>query len=144
MKRLKSKHANAALGALTAMFMLACGGGPITIHGRLVDNTSAPLHRVEVASEPDTQLALTNERGQFALTQRVNDGSPIPPGTYTLTFVKDGFKDLVREIVATGGRVDLAEVMMTPLTAEVGPASPEPTKQVKPTSDTTSTPVKGT
>jgi hypothetical protein len=144
---MKARHRGYVLVAgLISLLMLACGGGPITIGGRVVDNRGTPIPRADVETRPETDSVVTNSRGFFVLKQRLNDmgeAIPIPSGTYRLVVKKYGFEDVEFVVNVDGGKTRLKDLIMNPRTPDIGEAAPEVTEGPAATRGGTSTPTTG-
>lgn len=130
-----------------ALFMLtACGGGPITLGGRVVDHRGSPVPKAEVSTVPETDVVVTNARGFFILRQRINDlgeTEPIPAGDYKILVRKFGFEDLGFEVTVEGGQTRVADLVMKPRTPDIGETAPEATEERQTAPDEASVPKAG-
>lgn len=131
------------VGALT---LVACGGGPISIGGRVVDHRGTPVQKAEVATQPETDVVVTNSRGFFVLRQRINDlgeTEPIPAGTYRIMVRKFGFEDLDFEVTVDGGQTRVADLILQPRTPDIGETAPEALEEKEIAPDESSIPKTG-
>lgn len=130
-------------GVLT---LVACGGGPISIGGRVVDHRGTPVSKAEVATQPETDVVVTNSRGFFVLRQRINDlgeTEPIPGGTYRIMVRKFGFEDLDFEVTVEGGQTRVADLILNPRTPDIGETAPEALEEKEIAPDESSIPKTG-
>lgn len=130
-------------GTLT---LVACGGGPISIGGRAVDNRGTPVAKAEVSTQPETDVVVTNSRGFFVLRQRINDlgeTEPIPPGVYRIMVRKFDFEDRNFEVNVEGGQTRVEDVILQPRTPDIGETAPEAIEEKPVDSDAASTPKTG-
>lgn len=135
-----------ALIALAASTLLACGGGPISIGGRVIDHRGTPVPKAEVATAPETDVVVSNTRGFFVLRQRINDlgeTEPIPPGTYRIMVRKFGFEDLDFEVTVDGGQTRVKDLVMKPRTPDIGETAPEALEEKETAPDEASIPKTG-
>lgn len=129
-----------------ALLLVACGGGPITIGGRVVDNRGTPVPKAEVSTQPETDVVVTNSRGFFVLRQRINDlgeTEPIPAGVYRIMVRKFGFEDRNFEVSVEGGQTRVEDVILQPRTPDIGETAPEAIEEKPVDSDAASTPKTG-
>ncbi|MEE2787832.1 MAG: carboxypeptidase-like regulatory domain-containing protein [Myxococcota bacterium] len=129
-----------------ASVFIACGGGPISIKGRIVDERGAPISKAEVATKPETDVVVSNSRGFFVLRQRITDlgeTEPIKAGIYRLLVRKFGFKDTSIKIRAQGGKLRVQDLILKERTAEFVDTAPSPGEEQKVRSDETSPPKQG-
>ncbi|MEZ4468267.1 MAG: carboxypeptidase-like regulatory domain-containing protein [bacterium] len=135
------------LAAPALAALVACGGGPITIGGRVVDHRGSPLAKAEVQTEPETDVVVSNNRGFFLLRQRINDlgeTEAILPGVYRVKVRKFGFEDLDFEVkVEDDGPAKVSDLVMQPRTPDIGETAPEVTDERPVTAGETSVPVSG-
>ena len=86
-----------ALGIVCVLGFSACGAGPLSIKGRIIDDKDTPIQKAEIATQPETDVVVSNSRGFFLLRQRITElgeTKPIEPGRYRVTVRKFGFEDL--------------------------------------------------
>lgn len=129
-----------------ALTLVACGGGPISIGGRVVDHRGTPVPKAEVTTLPETDVVVTNTRGFFVLRQRINDlgeTEPIPPGAYRIMVRKFGFEDRNFEVEVEGGQTRVEDVILNPRTPDIGDTAPEALEEKPIESDDASTPKVG-
>ena len=129
-----------------ALLLVACGGGPIAMMGRVVDHRGTPVQKAEVVTEPQTDLVVTNSGGYFVLRQRINERGetePIPKGVYRIHVRKFGFEDLHFQVKAEGGPVKITDLIMKPRTPDIGEAAPEVLPEEERTKDDSSIPMTG-
>lgn len=129
-----------------ALVLAACGGGPISIGGRAVDNRGTPVAKAEVSTQPETDVVVTNSRGFFVLRQRINDlgeTEPIPPGVYRIMVRKFDFEDRNFEVNVEGGQTRVEDVILQPRTPDIGETAPEAIEEKPVDSDAASTPKTG-
>ena len=121
----------------------ACGGGPVSIGGRVLDDQGAAIAKAEVTTRPETDIVITNSKGFFILRQRITDSGetePIGPGTYELLIRKFGFEDLTRSIKCEGGKLRVPDVVMNPRAPDIGESAPDVTEEVETDPGETSSP----
>jgi len=121
-----------------ALSLMACGGGPIVLKGRIMDASGTPLSRVQVHTDPATDSVISNERGHFVIAQKITEVAPpqatksnkrkvvlgtISPGTYRVRVTKDKYHEQWITVELTGGEYQLGEVVLAPKT---GPFPVEP------------------
>jgi hypothetical protein len=129
-----------------ALLLGACGGGPVYIVGKVVDDRGAPIAKAEVDSVPETDLVVTNSRGVFVLRQRINEmdeTEAIKPGAYKIRIRKFGYEELAFELKVEGGRVRLKNKVMREETPDIGEAAPTKTADPEASPDDLSTPTQG-
>lgn len=145
-KRVLRTGFQGALAAIVSVACVACGGGPISLGGRVVDPTGSAIQKAEVSTEPETDVVVTNSRGYFVLRQRINEvgeTEPIKPGVYRLVVRKLGFQDLAIEAKIEGGPVRVADLQMKPRTLDIGDTRPEELEEREVEPDQSSTPKAG-
>ena len=131
---------------LGAAVLTACGGGPIAIKGRVVDERGAPISKAEVATKPETDVVVSNSRGFFVLRQRITElgeTEPIKAGIYRLLVRKYGFIDTNIKIKAEGGKLRVKDLVLKERTAIFTDTAPSPGEEQKVRSDETSPPKQG-
>lgn len=144
-RRLRSAPLMWTCWGITALLLAACST-PTLIKGRVVDARGAPIAKAVIETTPPTDSVVTNSRGFFVLRQRLSstgDPEPLPPGAYRVRVTKTGFEDLDRDVVARGGTVELAQLVLQPRTLDVGEAAPEALKDKPTLHDDTSPPMVG-
>ncbi len=130
------------LGVL-AFGLSACGGGPVSIGGRILDDQGAPIAKAEVTTQPETDIVITNSRGFFILRQRITDSGetePIGPGKYELLVRKFGFEELVQTITCEGGKMRVPDVVLKPRAPDIGESAPDVTEEIETDPGETSSP----
>lgn len=135
-----------ALLLLAAGVLTACGGGPISIGGRVIDHRGTALPKAEVFTQPETDVAVTNTSGFFVLRQRINEvgeTEPIKPGVYRIVVRKFGFEDVAFEVTVEGGKTRVADLVMKPRTPDIGDTAPDVTEERETEPDEGSTPTTG-
>ncbi len=143
---LERRAFRALLVATVCLLSTACGGGPISLGGRVLDDTGAAIKKAEVSTEPETDVVVTNSRGYFILRQRINEvgeTEPIKAGVYRLVVRKLGFQDLAIEASVEGGPVRVADLRMKPRTLDIGDTRPEQLEENEVEPDQSSTPKAG-
>ncbi len=134
-----------ALAAL-AVLTVACGAGPVSIGGRVVDHRGTPIQKAEVVTLPETDVSLTNSRGFFVLRQRINDQGEteaIAAGRYTIKVRRFGFEEMAFQVDVEGGPTRVPDLIMKPRTPDIGEAAPDVTADPEREPDETSTPTLG-
>ncbi|MFN3202144.1 MAG: carboxypeptidase-like regulatory domain-containing protein [Bradymonadia bacterium] len=132
--------------ALLAAVLVGCGGQPVSLVGRITDETGAPIPKAEVFTEPDTDVVLTNPKGFFNIRQRINETGeiePIPPGVYRVRVRKFGFEELGLEIKVEGGPNKVEDLVMKVLTPDIEETAPDPTADPEREPDEASVPIIG-
>ncbi len=140
MKRLRT------IGMAT-LLCLGCGGGAVSIAGKVVDHRGEPLHKAEVVTEPETDIVVTNSRGFFVLRQRLNDfgeTEAIPTGVYRIMVRKFGFEDLAFEVNVEGGPTRVNDLVMKPRTPDIDETAPDIMREDDRKMEDSSTPIQGT
>ena len=116
--------ARGAAFGLVACTLVACGASPISIHGRVVDDNGSPIPKAEIATEPATDVVVSNGRGFFLLRQRITElgeTARIQAGKYRITIRKFGYEDLSFAIpVREGKNVIKQSIVMKERTADMG------------------------
>lgn len=131
---------------LFGLLCVACGGGPISVAGRVVDHRGTPIAKAEVATSPETDVTVTNNRGFFILERQFNEvgeTQPIPPGTYVINVKKFGFQDLSLEVTVESGPSRVDDLVMQPRTPDIGETAPDVTEERETQPDEGSTPKTG-
>lgn len=108
--------------------LTACGSGPTSIMGRVVDHQGTAVSKAEVVSEPQTDLVVTNSKGFFILQQRINElgeSTEIPAGVYQIIVRKFGYQELIVNAKADGGPLKLPDLMLQPRTPDIGDSAPQ-------------------
>lgn len=126
--------------------LTACGAGPISISGRVVDHQGTPVQKAEVVTEPQTDLVVTNSRGFFVLRQRINElgeTEAIPAGVYKIVVRKFGFQDLAFNATVEGGPVKVTDLVLQPRTPDIGETAPDVLTEEERAPDETSVPNTG-
>lgn len=134
-----------ALAALSSL--VACGGGAVSIAGKVVDHRGEPVPKAEVVTEPETDIVVTNSRGFFVLRQRLNDfgeTESIPEGVYKIMVRKFGFEDLAFEVNVEGGPTRVDDLVMKPRTPDIEETAPDVLDERETAPDDQSVPVQGT
>lgn len=137
---------NRIMTFLLGLACVACGGGPISIAGRVVDHRGTPVAKAEVASQPATDIVVTNTRGFFVLRQTITDmgeTAPIGPGKYLITVKKFGFQDLTFEVAVEDGPSKVDDLVLQPRTPDIGETAPDVTEERETQPDEGSTPKTG-
>ena len=132
--------------SLVVMFVTACGGGPIVIRGRIVDQSGIPVRKAEVYTEPKTDFVVSTSRGGFTIQQRLNELDeiePIQPGVYRIHVSKFGFEKYSFDVKAEGGAVKVPDVILQPRTPDIGEAAPDVSEEVKRGAGDVSIPING-
>lgn len=145
-KRLTGALVRWLLPLAAAVTLVACGGGPISVGGRVVDHRGTPVPKAEVSTMPETDVVVTNSRGFFVLRQRINDlgeTEPIPPDTYRIMVRKFGFEDLDFEVTVEGGTTRVADLILKPRTPDIGETAPEALEEKEIAPDESSIPKTG-
>lgn len=144
--RIVDRIARLTLFAAAALSLVACGGGPISLGGRVVDHRGTPVPKAEVSTEPETDVVVTNSRGFFVLRQRINDlgeTEPIPANTYRIMVRKFGFEDLDFEVTVEGGQTRVDDLILKPRTPDIGDTAPEALEEKEIAPDESSIPKTG-
>lgn len=135
------------IGAVALAASLAgCGGQPVSMIGRITDETGAPISKAEVFTEPDTDVVLTNPKGFFNIRQRINEVGeiePIPPGVYRIRVRKFGYEELGLEVKVEGGANKVEDLVMSVLTPDIEETAPDPTADPEREPDEASVPIIG-
>lgn len=145
-QRLTGALARWLMPLAAAVTLVACGGGPISVGGRVVDHRGTPVPKAEVSTMPETDVVVTNSRGFFVLRQRINDlgeTEPIPPDTYRIMVRKFGFEDLDFEVTVEGGTTRVADLILKPRTPDIGDTAPEALEEKEIAPDESSIPKTG-
>ena len=103
--------------------LIGCGGGPISLRGRVVDHRGTAVAKAEVATIPETDIVVTNRSGFFVLQQQLNsvgETEPISPGVYRIQVRKFGFQDLNFEVTVEDGPTKVADLILQPRTPDLG------------------------
>ncbi|MBU0551269.1 carboxypeptidase-like regulatory domain-containing protein [Myxococcota bacterium] len=123
--------------------LLGCGG-PTQIQGQVINEKGIAVERAEVQTEPETDLALSNQKGYFILRQRIdslnNKESAITPGIYTIKVIKEGYQTLKLEVEIKSGHNLLKPLTLKEKVLNIGDAAPDATKDKEYTPGDTSTP----
>lgn len=146
MRRGQTVLRGAALWALTSV-LLACGGGPIAIKGRVLDDKGTAIKGAEINTEPATDTVQTTGQGYFVLSRRLSDeGDPLPlePGTYTIQVRMLGFADAEVQVKVESGDVVLPSITLLTKELDVGDTAPDASDEKENTMDDSSTPTNGT
>jgi hypothetical protein len=134
-------------GVAALLLVTGCGaGGPTVITGRIVDHKGTPITKAEVATDPETDVTMTNSRGFFSLRQRLGDAGeskPIEAGVYHIKVKKFGYEDITVEVKVEGGPTKVADIVLKPQTPDIGDTAPDPTQENEVAPDNMSTPVTG-
>lgn len=131
---------------IAAILLVGCGGQPVSMVGRIIDETGSPIPKAEVFTEPGTDLVLTNPKGLFVIRHRLNDlgeTEPIPPGVYTVRVRKFGFEELGFELKIEGGANKVEDMVMKILTPDIEETAPDPTADQEREADEASVPIIG-
>ena len=134
------------LASVAGSVAVGCGGGPISIKGRVVDARGAPISKAEVATTPETDVVVSNSRGFFVLRQRITElgeTEPIKAGVYRLLIRKFGFKEMGIQIKVQGGNNRVKDLILEERTAEFDDTAPDPGAEKKVRPDETSAPKQG-
>jgi len=114
-----------------ALFLSACGSGPTTIRGRITDATGSPIAKAEVATQPETDVVVSNSRGFFVLRQRITElgeSLPIKPGKYRFTIRKFGFEELKFDVNVKAGSNKIKSLQMRERTPDIEDTAPSETQ----------------
>ena len=137
----------AFLLGLTCLAVLAtgCGGGPIVIKGRVVDERGTPVSQAAIYTRPDTDDILSDSRGFFRLYRSITAGgiAPIKAGVYKLSIRRAGFKDREITIKVEGGNYRVKDLVLVEKKAEFEDTAPEPGVEKKISPDDSSAPKQG-
>ncbi len=129
-----------------ALLLPACGAGPVTIAGKVVDQRGVPVQRAEIETEPETDIVQTNRKGFFVLRQKLGDlgqTEALTPGVYKIRVKKFGFDDLAIE-VKVEGPTKIPDLVLEPRTADIGEeTAPEASEERETEADEGSTPKAG-
>lgn len=131
---------------LAAVLLCACGGGPASVAGRVLDDRGEPISKASVETTPETDFVSTNSRGFFVLRQRLNDvgeTEPIPEGVYRIKVSKFGFQDLAFEVAVKSGPTRVTDLVMKPRTPEIEETAPEVLEERETAPDEQSVPTQG-
>ena len=131
---------------LVAMLCAACGAGPVSLGGRVVDESGSALHKVEVSTEPETDVVVTNSKGFFLLRQRIDDSGntqPLKPGDYTVVARKMGYEDFTLKVSVADGPTRVNDLRLKARTLETGDTAPEALEEHKVSGGEGSTPIIG-
>ncbi|MSP71903.1 MAG: carboxypeptidase regulatory-like domain-containing protein [Myxococcales bacterium] len=139
-------YMRAICAGLCLSVLAACGGGPISLTGRVLDQKGAPVAKAEVFTEPETDVVMTNNRGFFTLRQRLNDSGEaeaIKSGDYKIKVRKFGFNDAAFAVKIQGGPTKVPDLVLSPRTPDINETAPDPTLEKVFQNDDMSTPVQG-
>lgn len=134
------------LACMAVLFAVACGGGPVQIIGRVVDQKGSPVSKAEVATDPETDVVLSNTRGFFSIRQQITDfgeTQPVTPGVYRIKVKKFGFEELTVEVKVEGGKTRIADLVLEPRTPDITETAPEQTQEKEMEPDEGSVPKTG-
>jgi hypothetical protein len=124
--------------------LVGCGAGPISVKGRVVDDNGTPISKAEIATDPATDVVVSNTRGYFVLRQRITElgeTDQIQAGKYRLTLRKFGFQDLSFVIpIRKGKNVIKKNIVMQERTPEITDLAPEQMEEQRVEPDGASTP----
>ena len=132
------------LGSL--QILPACGAGPISIRGRVVDVQGSPVQKAEIATQPETDVVVSNSRGFFVLRQRITElgeTEAIKVGKYRVTVRKFGFEELQFDIRIQGGKNRIRDLVMKERTPDIQDTAPEQQKEKQVQPGESSTPKQG-
>ena len=127
-------------------FLTACGSSQLVMSGRVLDQSGLALSKVEVATDPATDIVVSNQNGFYSIRQRIDDFGeihPITPGTYLVRLSKFGFKDVKLEVTIEKGELKLPDVILEVKELDIGDASPDATEERKLGADEGSIPASG-
>ncbi len=137
---------SALLLSLLGLCATACGGGPLVISGRVFDDQGTAISKAEVVTNPETDIAVTNQQGYFSLRQQIDemgDTKPLSAGTYVVQIRKFGYEDVSIDVKLEKGELKLPDIVMEPRTLDVGDAAPDVTEERALDTDEGSTPTSG-
>ncbi len=134
------------LGLCSLILLSACGSGPTTIRGRITDATGSPIAKAEIATQPETDVVVSNSRGFFVLRQRITElgeSQAIQPGRYRFTIRKFGFEELKFDVNVKGGTNKIKALQMRERTPDIEDTAPSETKEDEITPIDGSSPIRG-
>ncbi|MBM4319244.1 MAG: carboxypeptidase regulatory-like domain-containing protein [Deltaproteobacteria bacterium] len=73
-----------------------CGCGTTLVRGQVLDDQKQPVRGAAIATEPPTDMRISDQQGRFAVERLIdqnNNIQPLTPGSYTLIIRKLGFED---------------------------------------------------
>jgi hypothetical protein len=127
-------------------FATGCGAGPISIRGKVIDVNGGPVQKAEIATQPETDVVVSNSRGFFVLRQRITElgeTEQIKPGRYRVTIRKFGFEELQFDVKVQGGKNRIRDLVMRERTPDIQDTAPEEQKERELQPGETSTPKQG-
>ncbi len=128
MTRLRLSRVALVLLSLMMGILVGCGAGPISVKGRVVDDNGTPISKAEIATQPATDVVVSNTRGYFVLRQMITElgeTAQIKPGKYRLTIRKFGYRDLSFAIpIRKGKNVIKKNIVMQERTPEITDLAP--------------------
>ena len=78
--------------------LIGCGGAPLILKGRVINETGLALQGASVKTEPYTDSVSTNQQGQFFINRRLIDGGrqikKLEAGAYHLIIDLTGYQTL--------------------------------------------------
>ncbi|MEE2757856.1 MAG: carboxypeptidase-like regulatory domain-containing protein [Myxococcota bacterium] len=130
----------------TTLLSVGCGAGPISIRGRVIDVNGSPIQKAEIATQPETDVVVSNSRGFFVLRQRITElgeTEQIKAGRYRVTVRKFGFEELQFAIRVKGGKNRIKDLVMRERKPEIEDTAPDESMEKKVQPGETSTPKQG-
>lgn len=141
-----SRRLGAVALAALATLATACGGGPIALRGRVLDDKGTPVKGAEIETEPATDPAQTNAQGFFVVNRRITEEGeavPLEPGDYVVRVRMLGFDDAEVRVKAEGGEQSLPPISLAPKSLDIGDTAPDTLDETPTDMDSSSTPVNG-
>ncbi|MGC6417738.1 MAG: carboxypeptidase-like regulatory domain-containing protein [Bradymonadia bacterium] len=132
--------------AVSANLFAGCGAGPISIRGRVTDVNGSPIQKAEVATEPETDVVVSNSRGFFILRQRITElgeTEEIKAGRYRVTIRKFGFEELNFAVTVKGGKNRIKDLVMRERKPDIEDTAPDGVEEKQLQPGETSTPMQG-
>ena len=79
---------------IIGLSFIGCTPTIYVLHGRVVNGTGQEIADADVETEPFTNVTITNQRGYFTITQKVDNSVKLnKTESYTLLIRKNGFED---------------------------------------------------
>jgi len=131
---------------LAAALFAGCGAAPISIRGKVVDVNGGPIQKAEIATQPETDVVVSNSKGFFVLRQRITElgeTEPIKRGRYRVTIRKFGFTELQFDVKVESGKNRIRDLVMRERTPDIMETAPEAGPEKKLQRGEESTPKQG-
>jgi hypothetical protein len=146
MRKIQMAWRGVALLGLAGI-LAACGGGPIAIKGRVLDDKGTAIKGAEINTDPITDTVQTTGQGYFVLSRRISEGGdplPLEAGSYTVQIRMLGFADAEVKVTVESGDVVLPSVTLLPKELDVGDTAPDALDEKPTDMDSSNTPTQGT